>query len=204
LTVQAPHDGADWMRLNHREDDQRWALLNSTIAVLSASKTTPDRMMLEQFEALVQPRQFLEHVGKMMPMNEAQLDMITVMHEALFRRLNALEMLYKGGQRAVAEFNASGLVGLEKRKANPLAKAKRNDFSGGGGKGGDGGGGALYPRRQVRRSGGGKPSSSFGNLTPTATHSPGQAFNAPRQQQQQGTKCGKCSRFGHRTEDCFN
>jgi hypothetical protein len=192
------------MRLNQREDDQRWALLNSTMAVLSASKTTQDRMMLEQFEALVQPTQFLEHLRKTMPMTEAQLNMITVMHEALFCRLNALEMLYKGVQRAVDEFNASGLVGLVKRKANVLTKAKRNDFSGGGG-GGSGGGGGPSPRRRARRSGGGGgASSSFGNPAPTATHTPGQAFNSPRQQQQQGTKCGKCSRFGHRTKDCFN
>jgi hypothetical protein len=126
------------------------------------------------------------------------------MHDALFRRLNALEMLYKGGQRAVDEFNASGLVGLRKRKANAWAKAKRKDFAGGSDGGGEGGGGPS-PWRQVRRSGGGGgASSSFGNPAPTATHTPGQAFNAPRQQQQQGTKCGKCSRFGHRTEDCFS
>jgi hypothetical protein len=28
LTVRAPRDGEDWMKLNQREDDQRWALLN--------------------------------------------------------------------------------------------------------------------------------------------------------------------------------
>jgi uncharacterized membrane protein YgcG len=207
LTVRASREGEEWIRLNQREDDQRWALLNLTMAVLSASKTTQDRMMLKQFEALVQQMQFLEHLRKTMPMTEAQLDMITVMHEALFRRLNALEMLYKGVQRAVDEFNASGLVGLVKRKANALAKAKRNNFSGGGGgsRGGSGGGGGSSPRRRARRSGGGGgASSSFGNPAPTATHTPGQAFNTPRQQQQQGTKCGKCSRFGHRTEDCFS
>jgi hypothetical protein len=38
LTVRAPLDGEEWMRLNQRKDDQRWALLNSTMAVLSASK----------------------------------------------------------------------------------------------------------------------------------------------------------------------
>jgi uncharacterized membrane protein YgcG len=164
-------------------------------------------MMLEQFEALVQPTQFLEHLRKTMPMTEAQLDMITVMHEALFLCLNALEMLNKGGQRAEDEFNASGLHGLEKRKANALAKAKRTDFAsgGGGGGGGSGRGGGPSPRRRARRSGGGGgASSSFGNPAPTATHMPGQAFIAPRQQQQQGTKCGKCSRFGHRTKDCFS
>jgi hypothetical protein len=207
LTVWAPRNGEEWwMRLNQREDDQRWALLNSTMAVLSASKTMQDRMMLKQFEALVQPTQFLEHLRKTMPMTKAQLDMITVMHEALFCCLNALEMLYKGRQRAVDEFNGSGLVGLEKRKANALAKAKRNYFSGGGGGGGgSSGSGGPSPRRQARRSGGGGgASSSLGNPAPTATHKPGQAFNAPRQQQQQGTKCGKCSRLGHRTEDCFS
>jgi hypothetical protein len=49
LTVRAPCDGEDWMRLNQREDEQRWGLLKATIEVLAASKTTPDRMMLEQF-----------------------------------------------------------------------------------------------------------------------------------------------------------
>jgi hypothetical protein len=109
-------------------------------------------MMLEQFEALVQPTQFLEHLRKTMLMTKAQLDMITVMHEALFCRLNALEMLYKGGQRAVDKFNALGLVSLEKRKASALAKAKRNNFHGScGGGGGGGGGGVPSPRRRTRR-----------------------------------------------------
>jgi hypothetical protein len=49
LTVRAPRDGEDWMRLNQRQDEQRWGLLNATIEVLAVSKTTPDRMMLEQF-----------------------------------------------------------------------------------------------------------------------------------------------------------
>jgi hypothetical protein len=133
LMVRAPRDGEDWMRLNQREKDQRWAVLNATIAVLASANTTNEKMMLEQFEALVQPTQFLEHLRKTMPMTEAQLDMVTTMHESMFRRLNALEMLHKGGQRAVDEFMSSGLVGLEKRKANVLQKVKRQDFSGGAG-----------------------------------------------------------------------
>jgi hypothetical protein len=196
LTVRAPYDGEDWMRLNQREDEQRWGLLNTTIAVLAASKTTPDRMMFEQLEALLQPTQFLEYLRKTMPMTESQLDMITTMHEVMFRRLNALKMLYKGGQRAVDEFNASGLVGLEKRKANALSKAKRGNLNGGGG-GGDGT--SSSAKRRLCRSGGGPP---FGNPAPTSTHTPGQAFSAPRQQQQQGIICRKCNRFNHKTEDC--
>jgi hypothetical protein len=78
------------MRLNQRKYEQRWGLLNVTITVLAASKTTPDRMMLKQFEALVQPTQFLEYLRKTMPMTESQLDMITTMHEVMFRRPNAL------------------------------------------------------------------------------------------------------------------
>jgi hypothetical protein len=180
------------MRLNQLKDEQRWGLLNATIAVLEASKTTPDRMMLEQFEALVQPTQFLEYLRKTMPMTESQLDMITTMHEEMFRRLNALKMLYKGGQRAVDEFNASGLVGLEKRKANALLKAKRGNPKGGG-SGGGGNRTSSSAKRGLRRSGGGP---SFGNPAPTLTHTPGQAFSAPRQQQQQqGVKCGKRNRF---------
>jgi hypothetical protein len=92
-------------------------------------------MMLEQYEALVQPTPFIELLRKTMPMSEAQLDMFTTMHDSMFRRLNALEMLHEGGQRAVDEFTAFGLHGLEKRKANALQKAKQanpNDGSGGG------------------------------------------------------------------------
>jgi hypothetical protein len=199
LTVRAPRDGKDWMKLNPREDDQRWGAIKAAMAVLAASKTTPDRMMLEQYEALVQPTQFIELLRKTMPMTEAQLDMFTTMHDSMFRRLNALEMLHKGGQRAVDEFTASGLHGLEKRKANALQKAKRanpND--------GSGGGNGNQARRRARRAGGGYAGFS-GNPAPSSTQTPGQAFSAPRQKQQQpqqGLKCGKCHKMGHRTEDC--
>jgi hypothetical protein len=161
LMVRAPRDGEDWMRLNQREEDQRWAVLNETLAVLASAKTTNEKMMLEQFEALVQPTQFLEHLRKTMPMTEAQLDMVTTMHESMFCRLNALEMLHKGGQRAVDEFMSSELVGLEKRKANAVP-------------------------------------------APSSTQTLGQAFSAPRQQQQQqqGIKCNKCHWFGHKMENC--
>jgi hypothetical protein len=185
------------MRANAREDEQRWAVLNSAMALLSSSKTTPDRMMLDQYKALVQSTQFLEHLRKTMPMSEPPLDMVLSMHECIFRRLNALEMLHKGGQRAVDEFMSSGLHGLEKRKANALQKAKRAEPQS---SGGCGGGNAA--RRRARRSGGGQ---AFGNPAPSATQLLGQAFNAPRQQQQQqGVKCGKCSRFGHKTADCLS
>jgi hypothetical protein len=135
LTVRASRDGKDWIKFYPREDNQRWGVINAAMAVLAASKTTPDRMMLEQSEALVQPTQFIELLRKTMSMTEAQLDMFTTMHDSMFRRLNALEMLHKGGQRAVNEFTASGLHGWEKRKANTLQKAKRanpNDGGGGG------------------------------------------------------------------------
>jgi hypothetical protein len=197
LTVRAPRDGEDWMRLNQREEDQRWAVLNATMAVLASAKTTSEKMMLEQFEALVQLTQFLEHLRKTMPMTEAQLDMVTTMHKSMFCRLNALEMLHKGGQRAVDEFKSSGLVGLEKRKANALQKAKRQDFSGGAG------GNGLATKQRQRRAGGGPPfGNSFGNPAPSLTQTLGQAFSAPRQQQQQGIKCNKCHRFGHKMKNC--
>jgi hypothetical protein len=137
------------MRANPQEDQQRWGLLNLTMAVLASSKTTPDGMMLDQLEALVQPTQFLEHLRKTMPMTEGQLHMVSAMHEAMFRRLNTLEMLHKGGQRAVDEFMSSGLHGLEKRKANPLQKAKRSNDGGSGGGGGYGGGSSNTPRRRA-------------------------------------------------------
>jgi hypothetical protein len=198
LTVRAPRDGEDWMKLNPREDDQRWGAINAAMAVIASSKTTPDRMMLEQYEALVQPTQFIELLRKTMPMTEAQLDMFTTMHDSMFRHLNALEMLHKGGQRAVDEFTASGLRGLEKRKANALQKAKRANPNDGGGGGGNG----NQARRRARRAGGGYAGS--GNPAPSSTQTPGQVFSAPRQQQQQpqGLKCGKCHKMGHRTEDC--
>jgi hypothetical protein len=44
LTVRAPRDAEDWMKLNPREDDQRWGAINAAMAVLASSKTTPDRM----------------------------------------------------------------------------------------------------------------------------------------------------------------
>jgi hypothetical protein len=187
------------MRASPREDQQRWGLLNSTMAVLASSKTTPDRMMLDQLEALVQPTQFLEHLRKTMPMTEGQLDIVSAMHEAMFRQLNALQMLHKGGQGAVDEFMSSGLHGLEKRKTNALQKAKRSNDTSGGNGGGGGYGGGNTPRHRARRAGGGP---SFGNQAPQATQTLGQAFQAPRQQQQQGVKCGKCNRFNHKTEDC--
>jgi hypothetical protein len=110
LTVRAPREGEEWMRLNPRHDEQRWAVLNSQIAVLAGSKVNTDKMMLEQLESLVQPTQFLEYLRKTMPMSEDQLDMITTMHETMMRRLNGLEVLHKGGQRAVDEFMSSFLT----------------------------------------------------------------------------------------------
>jgi hypothetical protein len=92
LTVRAPRYGEDWMRYNPRQDRQRWSILNSTIAVLAASKNQPERMMLEQFESLVQPTQFLEFIHKTVPLSDANLNMVTSMHETMLRRLNALEV----------------------------------------------------------------------------------------------------------------
>jgi hypothetical protein len=51
LTVQAPRDGEDWMRLNPCQEEQRWSALNVQIAVLSSSKVAADRTTLEQFES---------------------------------------------------------------------------------------------------------------------------------------------------------
>jgi hypothetical protein len=84
LTVRAPSDGEDWMKLNPREDDQRWGAINAAMAMLASSQTTPDRMMLEQYEALVQPTQFIELLPKTMTMSEAHLDMFTTMHDSMF------------------------------------------------------------------------------------------------------------------------
>jgi hypothetical protein len=126
FTIRAPRDGEEWMRLNPRQDQQRWAALNAQLAVLSSSRVYQDRTNLEQLESLVQPTQFLEHLRKTMPMSEAQLDMVSTMLETMTRRLNALEVLFKGGQKAVDEFMSSTMTGIEKLKSSAILKAKRS------------------------------------------------------------------------------
>jgi hypothetical protein len=133
LTVQGPRDGEDWMRLNQREEDQRWAVLNGTMAVLASAKTTNEKMMLEQFEALVQPMQVLEHLRKTMPMTEAQLDMVTTMHESMFF---VVSMLWRCCTRGVSApwmslCHRTGCTGEEegqrvsKSKASGLFRRRR-------------------------------------------------------------------------------
>jgi hypothetical protein len=173
------------MRLNPRHDEQRWAVLNSQIAVLAGSKLNTDKMMLEQLDSLVQPTQFLEYLRKTMPMSEDQLDMITTMHDTMIQRLNALEVLHKGGQRAVDEFMSSSLTGMEKLKSAAISKAKRSsdNFNGPARKGNcrDGGGGCGFA------SGGGQ------------SHGGNQNSGGPRPS---GIQCEKCKRFRHKTADC--
>jgi hypothetical protein len=119
--------------------------------------------------------------------------MITTMPDTMMRRLNALEVLHKGGQRAVDEFRSSSLTGMEKLKSAAILKAKRlsDNFngparkqnrrcgSGGSGGGGGGGGGSA--------SGGGQ--SHGGNQNSGGSHP-------------SGIQCKKCKRFGHKTADC--
>jgi hypothetical protein len=130
LTVRMPREGEELMRCNPRQDDQRWAGLNSIIAVLGISREQRDRQMLEQFESLVQLTQFLEYLRNTMPMSEAQLDIVTTMHDTLQHHLNALEVLFKGGQRAVDEFMSRSLMGMDKLKAAAVAKGKKSNESG--------------------------------------------------------------------------
>jgi hypothetical protein len=99
LTIRTPRDWEDLIANNPRQDEQCWSLLNATIAVLTASKSPTDRAILEQFESLVQPTQFLEYIRKSLPMSEGHLDMVTVMHDRMTQRLNVLQVLYKGGRR---------------------------------------------------------------------------------------------------------
>jgi hypothetical protein len=82
---------------------------------------------LEQFESLVQPTQFLEHLRKTMSMSESQLNMVTSMQDVMYRRLNTLEVLFKGGQQAVDEYTNSILVGDDKKKSAALFMAKSKD-----------------------------------------------------------------------------
>jgi hypothetical protein len=91
-----PREGEEWMTLNPPQDEQRWIVHNCRMAVLAASPLPQIRMILEQCEFQVQPIQFLEHFRKTMPMTEAHLDLITTMHDSMVRRLNALEVFYKG------------------------------------------------------------------------------------------------------------
>jgi hypothetical protein len=197
LTICAPREGEEWMNLNPRHDEQRWSVLNSMMAVLAASRVQNDRTMLEQFEALVQPTQYLEFLRKTMPMSEAHLDMMTTMHETMMRRLKALEVLYKGGQKAVDEFTSSSLTGKEKLKAAAVAKAKKSS---------EGGGGGGNNRKRQRRGNGGGGGAGGGGST-NQTSGAGGSFgggNAPRDGNGggNGPTCAKCKRYGHKIEDC--
>jgi hypothetical protein len=167
LTVRAPRDEEDWMHLNPRHDEQRWSVFNSTIAVLTASRLATDRAILDQFELLVQPIQFLEQFRRTMPMTEIQLDMLTSMHERMMRRLNALDVFDKGGQLTVNEFMKSSLTGIERSKANALYKAKKTQPQGN-----------PNNRKRGRHSGGGPAA--------TATSGGGGAVVQQQQQQQGG------------------
>jgi uncharacterized membrane protein YgcG len=194
LTIRAPREGEEWMNLNPRHDEQRWSVLNSMMAVLAASRVQNDRTMLEQFEALVQPTQYLEFLRKTMPMSEAHLDMMTTMHETMMRRLNALEVLYKGRQKAVEEFTSSSLTGMEKLKAAAVAKAKKLF---------EGGGGGNNRKRQRHGNGGGARGGGSTNQSSGAGGSFG-GRNAPRAGNGggNGPTCAKCKRYGHKIEDC--
>jgi hypothetical protein len=132
-------------------------MFNATMLVLGSSRVQADRIMLEQLDSLVQPTQFLEFLRKTMPMNNAQLDMISAIHEAMFRRLNALDVLFRGGQLAVDAFTTSGLTGVKKRKAAAIASAKKaepNQPSGKRARQGRGGGGGGGYARQSSKGGG--------------------------------------------------
>jgi hypothetical protein len=124
------------MRLNPRQDEQRWARHNSMMSYLSSSSFATDKMTLDQFESLVHPIQFLEHIRKTMPMLDGQLDMMMSMQVSMTRRLDALEVFHKGGQKAADKFLVSTLTGMDKLKSNAIAKSRRNNGGGGGCSGG--------------------------------------------------------------------
>jgi uncharacterized membrane protein YgcG len=172
-------------------------MFNATMSVLGSSCVQADRIMLEQFDSLVQPTQFLEFLRKTMPMSNAQLYMISAMHEAMFRRLNALDVLFRGGQLAVYAFTTSGLTGVEKRKAAAIASAKKaepNQPSGKRARRGRGGCGGGYA---------GQTSNGGGN---SSRQSSGGGGGAPQGQspfqQKPRVQCRKCRKFGHATENC--
>jgi uncharacterized membrane protein YgcG len=198
LTVRAPRDGEDWMRLNVREEEQRWNILNSTMAVLSTSRETKDRSTLEQFQSLVQPTQFLEQVRRTWPMSETQLDA-----NMMLRRLDALDVLHKGGQKAVDKFMGMTHTGMERKKASAIAKGKKSEVWNNGNNGNNG-----PSRKRARRGGGGGAGSgrgvSIGGGASGSGGGGGRKQNAQSFQggPRQGLVCGKCKGFGHKTEDC--
>jgi hypothetical protein len=158
LTVCATRDGENWMRLNAREEEQRWNILNSTMAVLSTSRKTKDRSTLEQFQSLVQPTQFLEQVRRTWPMSETQLDAVTsTVHEMMLRRLDALDVLHKGGQKALDKFMGMTLTGMERKKALAIAKGKKSEVWNNGNNWNNG-----PSRKRARRGGGGGAGSGGG------------------------------------------
>jgi hypothetical protein len=72
--------------------------------------------------------------------------MVSTMLETMTRRLNALEVLFKGGQKAVVMFMSSTMTGIEKIKSSAILKAKSSsDISNG------------PPRKLGRRGGVGGP-----------------------------------------------
>jgi uncharacterized membrane protein YgcG len=187
------------MRLNAREEEQRWNILHSTMAVLSTSRETKDRLTLEQFQSLVQPTQFLEQVRRTWPMSEAQLDAVTSVHEMMLRRLDALDVLHKGGQKAVDEFMGMTLTGMERKKALAIAKGKKSKVWNNGNNG---------PSRKRARRGGGSGAGSGGGVSvgggASGSGGGGGQQNAQSFQgsPRQGLVSGKCKGFGHKTEDC--
>jgi hypothetical protein len=180
------------MRLNPRHDEQRWAVLNSQIAVLACSKLNTDKMMLEHLESLVQPTQFLKYLRKTMPMSEDQLDMITTMHETMMRRLNVLEVLHKGGQRAVDEFMSSSLTGMEKLNQLPSRRPKGRQRTS---TVLQGSGTVEVAAVAVGGGGGGGRSASGGGQNHGGNQNSGGSHPS-------GIQCKKCKRFGHNTTDC--
>jgi hypothetical protein len=51
--------------------------------------------------------------------------MVTTMHDIMIRCLNALDVLFKDGQKVMDEFMSSTLTGMEKLESVALQKSKR-------------------------------------------------------------------------------
>jgi uncharacterized membrane protein YgcG len=126
--------------------------------------------------------------------SESRLDMVTTMHNLMIRRLNALDVLFKGGQKAVDEFMSSTLTGMEKLKSAALQKSKRAWDSSG------------PSKKRSRQGGGGSSGASSGGLSGGGQYQGGgnqgggqHSGNGPCNA---GIQCGKCRKFGHKTKDC--
>jgi hypothetical protein len=136
-------------------------------------------------------------------MSETQLDTVTSVHEMMLRMLDALDVLHKGGQKAVDEFMRMTCTGMERKKALAIAKGKKSEVWNNKNNGNNG------PLRKRPRPGGGGGAGPGGGVSVGRGASGSGGGGGGQQNAQsfqggpkQGLVCGKCKGFGHKTKDC--